>query len=159
MEIGNLDTFRKFFQPLIVMLALLLIGKGGMQLFKVHQTYKWASTEGIITSSSLGCSPGGKPLYRAQIRYRYSVSGKEFESSHYSIADTFSYTKQRPCEILEEHLVGSQTQVFYNPEAPSEAVIDRFPWESPLPFLVGIILFIFAVYIFPRLTRQLSPSP
>jgi len=159
MEIGNIDTFRKFFQSLIVVVALMLIGKGGIQLFKVHQTYKWASTEGIVTSSSLGCSTGGKPLYRAQIRYRYFVSGKEYESSRYSIAETFSYAKQRPCEIIEEHQAGSKTQVFYDPDAPSEAVIDRFPWESPIPFFVGIFLFLFGAYIFPRLTQQLRPTP
>jgi hypothetical protein len=158
MEIGNIDTFRKFFQPLLVVVALMVIGKGGFQLFEVCQTYKWASTEGTITSSSLSRSTG-KPLYWAQIQYRYFVSGKEYESSRYSIAETFSYAKQRPREIIEEHQAGSKTQVFYNPEAPSEAVIDRFPFESPIAFLVGISLFIFGTYVFPRLTRQLRPMP
>jgi hypothetical protein len=159
MEIGNIDNLRKFFQTIILVVALLALCKGGMQLFNVYQTYQWSSTEGVITSSSLGGSTGGKPLYWPQIKYRFYISGREYASNRYSIAETFSYAKQRPYEIVEKHQVGSKTQVFYNPKAPSEAVIERFPWESPIPLFVGIVLFIFGLYIWPRLTRQLRPTP
>ncbi|HET6420621.1 MAG TPA: DUF3592 domain-containing protein [Geobacteraceae bacterium] len=152
MEIGNIDTLRKFFQPLILLISILMIGKGSFDLYQIYQTYKWPSTAGIVTTSCLGKSTTGKALYWPVLKYKYFVFGKEFESNRYS-TKTDSYSTIRPFEILEQYKIGTCICVYYNPAIHSEAVIDRLPFESPIPFIGGIFLFFFGLNILPRIIK------
>jgi len=109
----------------------------------------WPEASGRVTAARLTSSysrTSGR-CYHARIRYRYSVSGKDFVGTEINYASDCGETVAR--ELLRRYPVGADVGVHYRPADPSVAVLEPGTWHgrrsftaiaalSALPTLLGL---------------------
>jgi hypothetical protein len=103
---------------------------------------KWPITQGNITFSEIKATSKIGPgyYYSPDVRYRYTVNGKDYNGNKVIAADYSSSSASRAGKITRQFKKGSNVNVYYNPENTSEAVL--MPGGTLLtyvPFCFGII--------------------
>jgi hypothetical protein len=107
--------------PVIMMLAgvgICLFGAYRWQQFNAMAA--WPSTQGKVLRSQLRASDG---LKSADVEYEYRVIGTRYVSTHRSAGISDSDTNAD--DIVTVYPVGESVTVFYNPENPQEAMLER----------------------------------
>lgn len=122
----------------------------GISFFKKSiASENWYQAEGIIVSSNVRTNyeeNHGK-TYSADIEYQYNVGDVSYNSEEVSLGDYSSSNKNHFQKIVDKYYIGKVVIVYYNPEKPSEAVLE--PGLTIVPYIV--ILFGF----FPIITSIL----
>jgi hypothetical protein len=108
---------------------------------------RWPAAPGTIIGAEVRVAPGSdeEPFYEAVVRYAYTVQGQEYEGAQDDL--TYVSNAQDAAQaIMARYQVGASVPVYYDPQAPQRALIDR----SIRPHhLVGLLL---ASLLFPLLT-------
>ncbi len=149
---------------LSVATALLILGSGICALFfglralwgmpaALSQTigvrlaaHRWPAAPGTIIGAEVRVAPGSdeEPFYEAVVRYAYTVQGQEYEGAQDDL--TYVGNAQDAAQaIMARYQVGASVPVYYDPQAPQRALIDR---SICLHYLVGLLL---ASLLFPLL--------
>ncbi len=108
---------------------LLLFGFAQQRQALAMQT--WVPVTGSVVASELNSRTEWKDglrrtLYTPNITYTYTVGGRAYTSNRYSLGAETGWSKPQFVESqLKKHPAGSQVTVYYNPNAPAEAVLDR----------------------------------
>ena len=108
----------------IVMLVfgLFIIGLSIYLVYRAIFTKRFHKTEGVVISSDIKIEYGTDEAgFEPLIHYEYSVRGKKFQNSKYSISPNMS--KRKVERIVAAYKPGSQIDVFYNPNKPNDSVI------------------------------------
>ena len=108
---------------------------------------RWPAAPGIIIGAEVRVTPrsGEEPFYDAVVRYAYTVQGQEYEGAQDDLTYV-SNAQDAALAIVARYPVGASVSVYYDPQAPQRALIDR----SIRPHhLVGLLL---ASLLFPLLT-------
>lgn len=97
----------------------------------------WPTAEGIITSSMIDSyeerdtstgdddfPPTYTTYYEPKITYSYSVNGAEYSSDKISFSRTRFVIQSDAQEVIEKYSTGTNVTVYYNPDNPSEAVLE-----------------------------------
>lgn len=135
--------------------GVLLIVNGVRDRRKGAASREWPRTTGRIVSSSVRTqkvpNPGkGSPYinkFHPAIHYTYSVGNQPYQGSNYAIGYE-TQTLPQTNKIVERYPEGAEVQVHYNPQNPSEAVLDTGVSSGRNNLIMGIILVIFGL-IFP----------
>ena len=165
---GNQPEIRAIFiAPLLLAFAFLVIGPymvylGISPYLEDSEMGDWASTPGSIVASEVQSEyvqgRGGKIWhYYPAYQYTYEVNGVIFEDASRAPTGDFS-TEEGAQEYLDEHPIGSQVEVYYDPEEPSDSVLDRsdFDMMEQLPFFVaGSIMLLFGAVVSITILRRL----
>lgn len=141
---GKFGSIRAFF------LLFLIIGAGLAYPFLVRPIQRmmaaksWEAHPCTIVNSNIESSRSSNGItYRVTIRYRYTIEGRNFESSQYGFADdVWSSGYKSKQEILDRYPPGTNAICYVNPRDADEAVLHR-GWENNL--LIGIVPAIFLV--------------
>ena len=88
---------------------------------------QWRETRGIVDSATVGSTTsssgrlGVDVAYVPDVRYRYTVDGREFrgDTVHRGLA---ANSEEEARATVERYPVGTRVRVFYDPEAPEQAV-------------------------------------
>ena len=142
---------------------LLAIMGGGTLLWwwnttsRIRASASWPTASGWVYSSSLGRDStrirGGSYdiLHVADVKYRYSVGGKAYESNTFTFGVPHSYTNQSDAVAeLAKYPIGRAVEVRYDPADPATSslmpgvVPEQFTllaWMSGAFLLAGLILF------------------
>jgi len=104
----------------------------------------WPVTEGNITSSEVvDWGAVNHHDYRPQISYQFQVGGRYYSSSQISSGAIY-YSgdgSKEATEIVNRYPVGSQVQVHYNPNNPSNAVLEtQSGLTEQVPLIIGVIM-------------------
>ena len=81
----------------------------------------WPAADGVIIKSELDDLDGDASV---RITYRYTVNGRNFESSQFSftaVANDLPAKKRR----VAQYPVGQRVPVYYDPQNPTTAVLER----------------------------------
>lgn len=100
----------------------------------------WPSTMGTVTNSFLearSSSEGGTTNYPV-VNYSYQVAGQTFQSSKRAPGPEVGGTGAG--NVIARYPAGAQVMVFYNPQNPSDAVLER---KAPAQWLMWLLLVIF----------------
>ena len=120
----------------IVFLGLILFMRR-----KMAAVSQWPSTMGTITSSFLerrhSSDDGGSTDYPV-VQYSYQVSGQAYQST--KLAPGPAVGGSGAGKVVGRYPAGAQVMVFYNPQNPSDAVLER---KAPAQWLMWLILAIF----------------
>lgn len=131
-------------------LGWLLIGSGVVAVLfplvtwsRVRASRRWPSVQGRILQSTLDrhSRSGSGYSYTPRIRYAYVVDRQEYESSQINFWGVVGGSEWIARRTTARYPEGARVPVYYNPEGPSEAVLDRA--FSPLVLIlppVGIFL-------------------
>ena len=134
--------FQKIAGPLFTFLGIALLSVGILNIVKGSASNDWPPPRGeILTSevqsrletsdSSSGSGPRRRRKttttrgYWAEMKYSYLVEGVSFEGSRVDYGMESRSSKQtRADEIVALYPVGEEVLVYYDPSAPSEAVLE-----------------------------------
>lgn len=107
---------------------------------KMAAVSQWPSTMGSVLSSRVeqrSSSEGGYTDYPV-VQYSYQVGGQTFQTIKLAPGPEVGGTGAR--KVVARYPAGAQVMVFYNPQNPSEAVLER---KAPAQWIMWLILVIF----------------
>jgi hypothetical protein len=128
----------------VLVVAGVLAMVGGAFLFLGMRSVKaarasalWPSVPGKVTSSQL--MTGGtrsKPWYNAQVTYIFAVNGQSFTGEKVFFGNSRSNFPGKPQAVVDRYREGTEVNVFYNPQQPQQAVLERRTGGSNTLYLV-----------------------
>ena len=100
---------------------------------------QWSSTMGTVNTSYLERrhSSDGSTDYPV-VQYSYQVSGQRYQSTKLAPGPEVAGTGAG--KVIARYPAGAQVMVFYNPQNPAEAVLER---KAPAQWLMWLLLIIF----------------
>ena len=107
---------------------------------KMAAVSQWPSTMGTVVMSRIeqrSSSEGGYTDYPV-VQYSYQVGGQAFQSLKLAPGPEVGGTGAR--KVVARYPAGAQVMVFYNPQNPSEAVLER---KAPAQWLMWLLLGVF----------------
>ena len=134
--------------------VLALLGGGflflGMRSLNAARASRlWPSTSGKVTSSQL--MAGGtrsRPWYKAQVAYMFSVNGQSYTSEKLFFGDSRSNSSGKQQALVDRYREGADVEVFYNPQQPAQAVLERRTGATNTIYLIlGPGLLILALFV------------
>lgn len=110
----------------------LLPGAGALTLawaayqFRLNAgTLFWPSAPATILTSEVVGLQTAKQRYAVQVRYRYTVAGRAYESTR-RVTDTEEpVDSSRANAIAARYAKGGEAAAYYNPQNPAEAYLER----------------------------------
>jgi Protein of unknown function (DUF3592) len=122
---------------------------------------EWSSTSGVVTASYVrrtGAGNAGEAgdtdTYSPVVRYEYRVSSEPFVNSRIGFGDYF-YNWYSSKSRVRSFPKGSKVTVYYDPQAPGEAALDRAYPSVAIAFLSTIaLLCILGAIFLPFLVRM-----
>ncbi len=134
----------------LVLLGLFLLALAGLSALEHRRHGSWPTTPGIVTFSQVvtreGVNREGECWERflASVQYAYSVAGQEYVGQAVrrfwnASQDEFEtdYGAQR---VVNRYPVGTSVTVYYNPETPEEAILERGLWWGTLTVVLPAIV-------------------
>ena len=113
---------------------------------KAEASQSWPSTTGEVFSTDVKRSTStdsegyNTTTYEPVIIYGYNVIGSDYESSKISFGLKRTYnTVAKANQVLENYPKGSAVTVYYNPDNPSEAVLERKVGSKLVGMIIGIV--------------------
>jgi hypothetical protein len=133
------------------MVLFVLIGGGlsywGWNILQdARASTSWPTVQGGITSSEVTVSSDseGADSYSPEVTYRFQIDGQIFASSQIKFGENSYGSRRKAQEIVNQYPVGKQVMVYYEPERPTNAVLE--PGVSAGSYLVlGLGLFFTAI--------------
>lgn len=101
---------------------------------------QWPSTMGTVMMSTIdwrSSSESGSTAYPV-VQYSYQVNGQAYQSTKLAPGPEVGGTGAQ--KVVSKYPAGAQVMVFYDPQNPSDAVLER---KAPAQWLLGLILIIF----------------
>jgi hypothetical protein len=105
---------------------------------------QWPSTMGTVNASHLerrSSSEGGYTNYPV-VQYAYQVSGQAYQGT--KIAPGMEVGGTGAGKVVARYPAGARVMVFYNPENPSDAVLET---KAPAQWILWLILIIFDIVL------------
>ena len=101
---------------------------------------QWPSTMGTVTMSTIDWrsdSEGGSTAYPV-VQYSYQVNGQTYQSAKRAPGPEVGGTGAQ--RVVSKYPAGAQVMVFYNPQNPSDAVLET---KAPAQWLMWVLLIVF----------------
>lgn len=138
------------FFAVFLTIGLGILGFGVRSLMKSQQVEDWPKTWGTLLQRELvESSDSDGTTYRVEVRYRYAVAGREYESDRIAFGYTGSSAHGTHVAIHRRLLDGDTVQVRYNPADPAEAALVHGLHQSTIFMLIfGGVWTIFTVGLF-----------
>ena len=128
-----------------------LFGYGCYLRTKRSSCQRWPQATGTVTQSGLDTDDG----YRTHVIYKYTVNGGGYSSSRVRFGTPTTYIRKSSAEAaISRYPVDSHLTVYYDPENPAEAVLDRTSPGGLEYIIIGVILLVLTalVIIYPAHT-------
>jgi hypothetical protein len=141
------------FIAMIVILLLALIQNGSAMAAR-----DWTSTDGVIVKSFISSErddddpKGLAVIYAPNVSYTYFAQGVQMVAHKIHFGSPIKHTARNSAEKkLAKYPVGAAVTVYYNPEVPSDAVLERtspqagrFGWLAVAVLVGGLVACAFA---------------
>lgn len=127
----------------IGVIGLSFAWSGGKHVLLGRQSRKWLSVEGRVLSSETKVvrDRQGHGYARACVRYRYIVGHERIGERISADAEYTTSDSDRELQWVLRYPRGSACRVYYSPDDPDEAVLERGEGNvSVLFLLVGVVL-------------------
>ncbi len=121
----------------VVFLAVLFFTRRRMAAVR-----QWPSTMGTVNTSYLerrSSSEGGYTNYPV-VQYSYQVSGQAHQGT--KIAPGMEVGGTGAGKVVARYPAGAQVMVFYNPQNPSDAVLET---KAPAQWILWLLLIVFDI--------------
>lgn len=125
---------------LFVLLNAIFLGVIFFMRRKMAAVSQWPSTMGTVMASTIeqrSSSEGGYTDYPV-VQYSYQVNGQPYQALKLAPGPEVGGTGAR--KVVGRYPAGAQVMVFYNPQNPSDAVLER---KAPAQWIMWLLLAIF----------------
>jgi hypothetical protein len=92
-----------------------------------EEAKNWASTTGKVVSSRVEVSGGDHTTVSPHIVFQYNVYGRDYSGSQIKAGDEHwaSYNSRAAYDIVDKYPVGTEVNVYYDPENPEQSALER----------------------------------
>lgn len=92
-----------------------------------REAQTWQTVRGKIVTSRVEVSGTEYTTVSPRIVYTYTVNGIEYQSRQVRIGDQILtlYAGREPYDLVDRYPVGAEVEVYYNPEKPEQASLER----------------------------------
>lgn len=140
---------------LISIIGLWVVSSVFLSRKRADASQSWAGVRGKVIDSHVqeketnDYDGNTHTSYSAKVCYRYAVGGEEFTGSRiaFGVKPT---NKAATSEIVAKYPVDTAVMVYYDPEKPQEAVLERNTNSGWVQILLGIGLFFAGIYLAVR---------
>ncbi len=105
------------------------VGIMGVTAYRVVDAkMRFLPAEGTVTASRIVTSRGSKggTNYKPEVKYRYAVGGREYQSDRYEFMPMSSSSGRTSSQaVVAAHAPGTKITAYYDPVRPESAVISR----------------------------------
>ncbi len=135
---------------------------------RARASRSWPRERGIVVSSEVrrGRSSSGSSgrttstyLYRPAIVFEYTIADRRYISDSISFADYSSSNSGHAEEIVARYPRGAEVEVYYNPQDPSTAVLERRAGGGGCIFFVVGMMFVVISALFFFVFRDIATAP
>jgi hypothetical protein len=150
--------------PLNVFILAVMFGLLGLILLLVYRSRlnvdkkikSWPSVPGTITSSRVSKkevsveSHGSTSLqtqYEPHVKYSYTVTGTLYHGERIGNGILVSSLSGPSKRIVKRFTAGATVPVYYDPEDPSQAVLEKTRLSDEIGFLVGVGFCFISVFL------------
>ena len=111
---------------------------------KVRQAESWSSTVGTVTLSTIDVHKSGRrsSIPYPDVRYSYQVMGREYEAN--KIMPGAEIGGSGAQKVIDRYPVNAQVRVYYDPQYPSDAVLET---KAPAQWVMWLVLVIINVML------------
>lgn len=108
---------------------------------RLRASESWPQTAGSILKTELAIDNSGESTeYRPEVLYEYTVDGVRYTGRQIEL-NRRSYVRRRTAQSrLDKYQIGSSMMVYFNPERPQDAVLERTAPYSTLYLVTGLLL-------------------
>jgi len=147
---------------LIVALVFFFIWRRNNQ--QAQASLNWPSTIGTIGASSVQArtsrtSSGRSTAFYPEVLYQYEVDGRKYLGQRIAFGSQVGYSdSNRAHAIVDRYVPGNQIRVYYNPNNPGDAVLERSAGTSSRIFfwVAILILVILCITVVPTMLMVTS---
>lgn len=113
---------------------------------QVRQSLSWPSTDGEVISSSLSSESSGthdnpNTVFRANIKYSYEVDSRKLVNDKICIGGQLKISlKGKAEQTCRNYPTGKSVRVHYNPNKPSDSVLETREETSWFYLAIGLVL-------------------
>jgi len=138
---------------ILVLFALFTGWRAMKDWRRYRESENWIPVPGQVKASKVTVEDGYEntpTTYTPIIIYTYPVMGKTYQNHQISFgSEGISYERRKKAErVIARHPVGSQSVIHYNPDDPSQAVLERkFHPSNAITCLVVGLLGVALIYI------------
>lgn len=143
-----------FFFLLTIGLGLYLVISNIKARKKADSSQNWPSISGTITTAEVKKSvshddDGDETInYYPYVEYTYQVAGKQYSAKRLSFGAQVAPNNPAPVqEKLQKYPVGGQVAVYYDPQNPSDAVLERQAGGFKMGLIIGIVCLVISLCI------------
>jgi hypothetical protein len=133
-----------------VIIVLVFLGLALRTRRKISQSQNWQRAMGSVQFSGVDMRRssngrgGSSTAYYPEVTYVYRVDGKDYTNNRIQFGTPIGYGwAGKAQKLADSYPVGKNVEVFYNPNDPYEAVLERKSSSSTA--FVGIALFILLI--------------
>ncbi|MFP3852882.1 MAG: DUF3592 domain-containing protein [Anaerolineales bacterium] len=145
---GNL--WLQFFGAVWLLFSVFLMIRGIIELQETG-VESWPNTIGRIVDSqvlSAEGAPGEPPTWWLELRYSYELDGEQYQGRRIkSGGPVLVQNKSYVEESAGKYPVGKRISVYYNPDDPSEAVLEKGSSRGWLFIALGVLIFLSIVAV------------
>lgn len=124
----------------LLLLNVIFLGVIFFMRRKMAAVSAWPTTMGTVIASRIDerySSESGRVDYPS-VQYSYQVGGQSYQGT--KIAPGMEVGGTGAGKVVARYPAGAQVMVFYNPQNPSEAVLER---KAPAQWLMWVLLVVF----------------
>jgi hypothetical protein len=136
---------------LCIIIGIGLLGLGYYFQKKAEAIDKWPGVTGKVIAAKVVQSTSQKSLRRNDkssqsvltfypvIEYEYTVNDKKYSSDRLSLSVEPKSNPKYFEPILKKYAPGTDVKVFYNPDNPADAVLEKVKWIHYILYVFGAI--------------------
>ena len=141
--------------PMIfVIIGLVLLFIYFRNLAKVRASQDWPTVQGTVIQSwvrkrsSTDDDGSVSYSYYPEIHYQYQIVGIEYQGNKIAFGPKVGGNRPRAEKIIEKYPTGANVTVYYQPDKPGNAVLERSIYKVSL--VMGIVFVLAGIFIYVR---------
>ncbi len=110
---------------LALIIAIGLVVWKGPTILTALRSGSMRTTTGVVTDAAEAGSSlrGNRQIHRVYLEYEYEVDGKAYTSDRVALFDNQFATRDIAVRYADEHPLGREVTVFYDPAAPGRSAL------------------------------------
>ena len=116
---------------LIPLVGLLMLGRGGREVWRGFASTHWPQTKGVVLTSAVSeetttsiSTRTSSTMYSSKITVGYKVNGKEYQTSTLHFGQTYGSSDPSDAEMARlRYPQGAEVSVTYDPQAPTVSAL------------------------------------
>jgi hypothetical protein len=142
------------FPLFFVILGLVLLFIFFRNLAKVRASQGWPAVQGTVIESwvrrsqSTDSDGSVSHSYYPEIRYLYQVMGSEYQGDKIAFGPKTGGSRSRAEKAIAKYPAGANVMVYYQPDKPAKAVLERT--ISKVSLVMGIAFVLAGIFTYVR---------